>query len=171
VVPPAKGKEILERVIEKSKSIGFDHWHLGVPGNLIPCRRMDVIQARIGIDGKPVKDCFYWPDDLTEKAAFGYRYPNGTIHPTLTWPYILGLQVAGLDDESNRILDAMIESAQKGLFQNGIVNVGFGGAEHFLFNGKTCGYEGFLPESYNFLMGVFTRDPAMRDRLLGPLKR
>jgi hypothetical protein len=171
IVAPDEGRRILERVVEKSESVGFDHWQLGVPGNLIPCRKLDMIQARIGIDGAPVNDHFYWPDDLTDEAAFGYRYPNGTIHPALVWPYILGLQVAGLDAEADRILDAMIDSAQKGLFQNGIVNVGFGGAEHFLFNGKTCGYEGFLPESYNFLMGVFTRQPRLRSRLLRPLQQ
>jgi len=63
----------------------------------------------------------------------------------------------------------MLRSAERGLFQNGIVNVGYSGAEHFYFNGRTCGYEGFLPESVDFLMGFFTRDQANRDRLLGPM--
>ena len=130
-----------------------------------------MIGPRIGIDGKPVKNDFYWPDTLTEEAAFGNRYTDGTIHPPLVWPYLLGLQVAGLNNEADRILEAMIQSAQKGLFQNGIVNVGYGGAEHFYSNGLTCGYEGYLPESFNFLMGCFTRDPEMRKRMLRPLER
>jgi len=171
IVPPQQGRKILSRVVEKSKSIGFENWHLGVPGNLIPCRKEDMIKPRIGIDGSPVKSDFYWPDDLTEEAAFGNRYPNGTIHPPLVWPYLLGLQVAGLDDEADRILNAMIESAKEGLFQNGIVNIGYGGAEHFYFNGNTCGYEGYLPESFNFLMGCFTRDPRMREKLLTPIAK
>jgi alpha-L-rhamnosidase-like protein len=173
IVDPVQGKEILSRVVAKSKSIGFTNWHLGVPANLIPCRREDMIGPRIGLDGQPVYIHYTppWPDELTEEKAFGYRYPNGTIHPTLVWPYLLGLQVAGLDEEADRILNAMIGSAQEGLFQNGIVNMGTGGAEHFFINGNTCGYEGFLPESYNFLMGAFTRDPAMRVRLLGPMSK
>jgi hypothetical protein len=170
IVPPDEGRQILQLVVEKSKSIGFDSWHLGVPANLLPVRKQDMIQARIGIDGEPIRDHFYWPDDLTEEDAFGYRYPNGTIHPMLVWPYLLGLQVAGLEEEADRILDAMIESAKKGLFMNGIVNVGLGGAEHFYINGKTCGYEGYLPESYNFLMAAFTRNPLNRDKLLAPLR-
>ncbi len=173
IVDPVQGKEILSRVVAQSKSIGFTNWHLGVPGNLIPCRKEDMIGPRVGLDGQPVYSHYVppWPDELTEEKAFGYRYPNGTIHPTLVWPYLLGLQVAGLDEESDRILTAMIGSAQDGLFQNGIVNKGTGGAEHFFINGNTCGYEGYLPESYNFLMGVFTRDPAMRARLLGPMAK
>jgi hypothetical protein len=168
IVSPDQGKKILLKVVAKSKSIGFNNWYLGIPANLIPCRKEDMIGPRIGIDGKPVKDDFYWPDSLTEEAAFGNRYPNGTIHPALVWHYLLGLQVAGLDEEADRIIDAMIKSAQDGLFQNGIVNVGYGGAEHFYSNGLTCGYEGYLPESFNFLMSCFTREKQMRNKLLKP---
>ena len=171
IVPPEQGRQILSRVVAKSQSIGFKQWHLGVPGNLIPCRREDMISSRIGLDGRPAKDDFDWPESLTDEQVFGHRYPNGTIHPTLVWPYLLGLQVAGLTEEADRILNAMIRSAQEGLFQNGIVNVGYGGAEHFYIDGRTCGYEGYLPESYNFLMGVFTRSQAGRQRLLGPLMK
>ncbi len=46
---------------------------------------------------------------------------------------------------------------------------GYGGAEHFTADGRTLGYEGYLPESYNYLMAAFTREPGMRRRLLGPL--
>jgi len=169
IVPPDEGKRILSRVVEKSKSIGFTAWHLGVPGNLIPCRRDDLILPRINLDGEPnntFDSVGFWPEGFTDEKAFGHRYPNGTIHPTLVWYYLLGLQVAGLNEESDRILDAMVKSAQEGLFQNGIVNKGFGGAEHFYIDGRTCGYEGYLPESYNFLMGEFTRNPAARAKLL-----
>lgn len=170
IVPPDEGRKILEKVVTKSKTIGFNNWQLGIPANLIPCRKEDMIGPRIGIDGKPVKNDFYWPDDLTEEAAFGNRYTDGTIHPPLVWPYLLGLQVAGLNEEADRILNAMIKSAQDGLFQNGIVNVGYGGAEHFYANGSTCGYEGYLPESFNFLMACFTRSPEMRKKILSPLQ-
>lgn len=171
IVTPERGKEILGKVVAKSKAIGFTNWQLGVPANLLPCRKVDMIGPRIGINGKPIKDDFYWPDDLTEEAAFGNRYPNGTIHPPLVWHYLLGLQVAGMYEESDRILNAMIKSAEEGLFQNGIVNVGYGGAEHFYSNGKTCGYEGYLPESFMFLMACFTRDSQQRSRLLGPMEK
>jgi hypothetical protein len=170
MVPPDQGKKILEKVVAKSKTIGFTNWQLGIPANLIPCKKEDMIGPRIGIDGNPVKNDFYWPDNLTDEAAFGNRYTDGTIHPPLVWTYLLGLQVAGLNEESDRILNAMIKSAQEGLFQNGIVNVGYGGAEHFYSNGLTCGYEGYLPESFNFLMACFTRNPEMRKRLLGSLQ-
>ncbi|MCC6489846.1 MAG: hypothetical protein IT364_20320 [Candidatus Hydrogenedentes bacterium] len=169
IVEPEEGREILSRVAAQSHAIGFDQWRLGVPGNLLPCRKADMIGPRRDIDGEPIRNNFYWPDDLSEAEAFGLRYPNGTIHPALVWPYLLGLQVAGLTEEADRIMDAMLGSVEEGLFQNGVVNVGYAGAEHFYINGRTCGYEGFLPESFNFLMACFTRDPARRDLLLRPL--
>ena len=126
-----------------------------------------MIGPRIGTDGEPVRHPFYsWPDGLTERKAFGHRYPNGTIHPALTWFYLLGLQVAGLDDEAERIIGAMIGTAERGGFQNGVVNAGNCGAEHFFINGRTCGYEGYLPENWNFLMALFTRQPSARRRLI-----
>jgi len=164
-----QGRDILSRVVAQSHSMGFTNWHLGVPGNLIPCRKEDMIGARIGLDGEAIRDNFHWPDGLTEAQAFGHRYPNGTIHPALVWPYLLGLQVAGLAGEADRILNAMIGSAEQGLFQNGIVNVGYGGAEHFYIDGRTCGYEGYLPESFNFLMAAFTRNASLRSILLKPM--
>lgn len=171
LVPADQGREILQRVVDQSKRIGFENWHLGVPGNLIPCRVADLMQPPIDLDGRPVPDFWGWPEQFsfTDEQSFGKRYPDGTIHPPLVWPYVLGLQVAGLNEEADRILEAMAGSADRGLFQNGIVNVARCGAEHFTSDGLTCGYEGYLPESYNFLMGFFTRDPDVRRRLLSPM--
>jgi len=144
LVPPAEGRAILQRVVEQSRRIGFRNWHLGVPANLLPCRLADLIQPPVDLDGRPVLEVWGWPEQfsLTDAEAFGARYPDGTIHPALVWPYLLGLQVAGLHEEADRILEAMAVSAARGLFQNGIVNVGYAGAEHFRADGLTCGYEG-----------------------------
>lgn len=172
LVPPARGRQILARVVERSRAIGFSCWHLGVPANLISCPVEDLIGPRLGPDGRPDLQTFGIADpSFWQEARFGYRYPNGTIHPPLVWPYLLGLQVAGLHEEADRILEAMTGAAGEGLFQNGIVNTGFGGAEHFTIDGRTLGYEGYLPESFNFLMGAFTRRSEMRRRLLGPLEQ
>jgi hypothetical protein len=171
IVPPDQGREIMERVVRKSHEIGFENWYLGVPANLLPVRISDLLGPEITIDGKNTGP--WWKPGgryKTEEEAgqFGQRYCNGSVHPALTWPYLLGLQVAGLNEEADRIFNAMLPTAEAGLFQGGI---GGAGAEHFSQNGRPSGYEGYLPESWNFLMTAFTRDPANRERLLGPLKR
>jgi hypothetical protein len=167
LVPPEAGRTILERVVRQSHAIGFTAWDCGVPANLLPVRRADMMQPEITLDGTPnTSDPSHWPEDLTEAAAFGYRAPNGVISGMLTWLYLLGLQTAGLHEEADRILDAMLRRAEAGLFQNGVLNRGTAGAEFFLFDGRTTGYEGYLPEVWNFLMAAFTRTPETRRKLL-----
>jgi hypothetical protein len=193
IVPPAQGRKILERVVRKSHEIGFTNWQLGVPANLLPAKVGDLMGPPITLDG--TSDGPWWTlenQPATEKEArarwgnwfgafwekgvhyrneeeagqFGRRYTNGTIHPTLTWPYLLGLQVAGLNEEADRIFTAMLGTSEAGLLQNGIVNTGGAGAEHFTWDGIPIGYEGYLPESWNFLMAAFTRDPKNQQQLL-----
>jgi hypothetical protein len=63
----------------------------------------------------------------------------------------------------------MIDTAAGGGFQNGILNIGFAGAEHLQWNGKSCGYEGYLADMWVFLSCAFTRDKTLRDDFLGPV--
>ncbi len=104
--------------------------------------------------------------DEVEAGQFGLRIGNGTIFPTLSWYYLQGLQTAGLHEEADRIFNAMLGSAEAGLLQTGIVNTAWAGGEYFTWDGIPCGYEGYLPESWNFLVAAFTREPASRQRLL-----
>ncbi len=171
LVSPEEGAGILSRLHGVLRESGFDNWQCGVPANVRPCRRADMIQPRITMDGEPADDTFRWPEGLSEAASYGYRYPNGTLHPMLTTFYLHGLQVAGLHDLADPILSAMTDNARRGGLQNGIVNLGYCGAEHFLIDGKTCGYEGILADNWLFLTGHFTRNAESRHRLLGPMAR
>ena len=53
IVPPAQGREILQRVVARSHSIGFKNWHLGVPCNLLPMLKGDLIGPAVDLDGDP----------------------------------------------------------------------------------------------------------------------
>ena len=168
LVPPREGRAILERVIRKSHQIGFEQWRFGIPSNLITISKEDMMQADITLDGTVNHEHWHhWPEGLTEEAAFGYRHPNGLIHPVMVRFYLLGLQTAGLDEEADRILNEMLKTAEAGLFQNGITNDGGCGPEYIMFDGRTAGYEGYLPEVWNFLIAAFTRNPDMRKKLRG----
>jgi hypothetical protein len=164
LVSPAEGRVILERLVRKSHEIGFTAWRCGVPMNLIPVSQADWIQPSITLDGQAAPEAAGAGEVC---PPFGFHPYNGGTSGALTWPYLLGLQTAGLNEEADRILNAMLGHAEAGLFQNGIVNSGGSGAEFHRFDGRTTGYEGYLPEVWNFLMAAFTRNPAMRGRLLG----
>jgi len=172
LVPREEGEKILLKIMQKINDIGFNSYRLGVPLNLIPVHPDDRIQPSISADG--IENEIHAE---TLRAAgedgssdFGKHVYNGSIAACQTWHYLLALQEMGLNYEADRILGLMIDTANKGEFQNGIVNRGYGGAEHLRWDGKTCGYEGYLADHWVFLTAAFTRDKYFRELLLGPLK-
>lgn len=56
-----------------------------------------------------------------------------------------------------------------GGFQNGVVDRIPDGAEFYTWDGKPCGYEGYLTYSFSFLQAVLLREPALRARYYRPL--
>jgi hypothetical protein len=168
LIPPDKVKDVMRRMLSLLEETGFDAIHLSLPLNLLPIRPQDRRQPNIGLDGEENPQFIQyggtdgWDD-------FGRHVYNGSLSPVQTWHFILGLQRAGLMDEADRILGAMTDTACRGGFQNGIVDCGYGGAEHLLWNGNTCGYEGYLADVWVFLTASFTKNPDMLKRLLGPV--
>lgn len=166
LVDQAQSRKIMERVVRKSHSIGFGAWELGVPMNLIPIRREDMIQPRRLIDGSQARDDWALSDDGT--ASFGKVAYNGIVSPAQTYSYVLGLQAAGLEAESNRILSAMLATLQAGGLQNGVVNEGYMGAEHRRWDGGTAGYEGYLADNYVITLAYLSRSEKLRRIVLAP---
>jgi hypothetical protein len=117
------------------------------------------------LNGQIARDDWALSDDGT--ASFGKVAYNGIISPAQTFPYLLGLQAAGLDAEADRILEAMVRTAEAGGFQNGVVNEGWAGAEHRRWDGGTAGYEGYLADNWVFLLACLTREPELRAKYLG----
>ena len=63
----------------------------------------------------------------------------------------------------------MLERQQAGLFQNGVVNEYPKGMDWVTWEGKPCGYEGYLADVYFFLMAAVLREPAMQARYFRPM--
>lgn len=166
LVPETEARRMMERVVAKSRSIGFDAWDLGVPMNLIPILREDTIQPRRQLDGSLASTDWALSDDGT--ASFGKVAYNGIVSPTQTLFYLLGLQAAGLNEEVDRILGTMLPTAEAGGFQNGVVNEGFGGAEHRRWDRGNAGYEGYLSDNWGYLLAHLTAKPELRRKLLTP---
>lgn len=166
LVDQERARTMMERVVRKSHSIGFGAWELGVPMNLIPVRREDMIQPRRLIDGSVGRDDWALSDDGT--ASFGKVAYNGILSPAQTYFYVLGLQAAGFRTESDRILNAMLTTLQAGGLQNGVVNEGYMGAEHRRWDGGTAGYEGYLADNYVITLAYLGRSEEFLRTLLEP---
>ncbi|MBU4273325.1 MAG: hypothetical protein KKE86_05735 [Planctomycetes bacterium] len=168
LVEPARGHEMLKRLWTKIEAVGFRRFELGVPIALTPVRRGDYLMGLPpGVCGVPSRE--------DGSDTFG-QYLNGGCLVSDAVYFITALHIVGESKKADRILRAMLQRQEKGVFpngggfQNGVVNSYPGGAEFYTWDGKTCGYEGHLTYSYSFLQAVLLRQPSFRERLFRPLR-
>ena len=165
LVEPGQGREILKRLCAKIDAVGFRRFDLGVPCTLVPVRRGEYL---MGIDACGV------PKREDGSDTFGWYLNGGCLVSDAVY-FITALHLVGEGEKGDRILRAMLDRQEKGVFpngggfQNGVINVYPHGAEFYTWDGKTCGYEGHLTYSYGFLQAVLLREPAFRARLFRPL--
>lgn len=75
----------------------------------------------------------------------------------------------GQGEKADQLLRAMLSRQQGDGFQNGVQNVMDKGIDWTTWDGKPCGYEGYLADVYYFLMAVLLREPSLRERFYRPL--
>ena len=75
----------------------------------------------------------------------------------------------GKGEEADKVLRQILKRQQGGGFQNGVQNVADKGIDWTTWDGKPCGYEGYLADVYYFLLAVLLREPALRERFYRPL--
>ncbi|MDD2765196.1 MAG: hypothetical protein PHE83_14625 [Opitutaceae bacterium] len=168
LVEPSAGRQMLDRLWTKMEAAGFKRFDLGVPVTLVPIRRGDYL---IGLEGPGTGV----PKKEDGSDTFG-QYLNGGVMVSDALYFITALHITGEHARGDRILRAMVERQERGVFpngggfQNGVVNEGPRGAEFYTWDGQTTGYEGHLSHNFAFLQAVFLREPAFRARLYRPLQ-
>jgi hypothetical protein len=139
LIEPALGGQILARLRAKMEQAGFQRFDLGVPCTLVPVLRGDYLTP--GALGGPTRE------DGTD--TFG-QYMNGGITAAQTLQFIAAHYVVGEDDKADAMLQAMLGHLAKTGFQS---RVG-GGIDWNTWNGRACGYEGYLADCFRFLQAV-----------------
>lgn len=158
LVAPDQGREILDRLWAKIHEVGFDRFDLGIPPMLVPVARSDyLLPDAIGIPQR---------EDGTDTLG---HYQNGGITAGHTLHFLVAHYVVGQGERADMVLDAMLGHQAKGLFQNGVQNVGGLGIDWTDWQGNPTGYEGYLADSFRFLQAVLLREPAFRARYHRPL--
>jgi len=161
------GARIVDRLWAKMRAVGFNHFELGIPPNLIPIRKADYLRT-------------YWEPEPPSATGMGFplredgtdsfqHYENGGITGAQTLPFLLASYQVGRGEAADNVLRKMLARQQGGGFQNGEQNASDKGIDWATWDGKPCGYEGYLADVYYFLMAVLLREPAMRQRFLRPL--
>lgn len=169
LIEPVQGREIIERLWKKIDSVGFKRFDLGVPITLTPVRRGDYLlhPAATGDFGIPRKE--------DGSDTFG-TYLNGGCLVSDAVYFITANYIVGNREQGDKVLRAMLERQERGVFfngggfQNGVMNEYPKGAEFYNWEGKTSGYEGHLTYSYSFLQAIFLRESAFREKLFQPLQ-
>jgi hypothetical protein len=153
-----EGKKIVEKIWAKMQAAGFNHPELGIPPTLDPIRRSDYIQPE-GL-GSPRRE------DGTDTFQ---QYENGGISAGHSLHFLVASYLVGQGEKADKVLRAMLGRQQGGGFQNGVQNVGYKGIDWTTWDGKPCGYEGYLADVFYFLPAVLLREPSFRARFYKPL--
>lgn len=147
-----KGREMLERFWRALKETGFTRFDLGTPICLRPVPREEM------------------------EAYFEFKqFLNGGCCVSNTSYLLNAFYMTGMNPEADFILEAMLKRQQEGAFpngggfQNGFVDRMGAGAEVFDWDGNPAGYEGHLVYCWAFLHSMLLREPALRERVYGPV--
>jgi hypothetical protein len=153
-----EGKKIVENIWAKLQTVGFNGPELGIPPTLDPILRADYIQPD-GL-GSPRRE------DGTDTFQ---QYENGGISAGHSLHFLVASYLVGEEEKADKVLRAMLGRQQGGGFQNGVQNAGYKGIDWTTWDGKPCGYEGYLADVYYFLITVLLREPSFRARFYKPL--
>jgi hypothetical protein len=158
LVEPAQGREILGRLRARMKEAGFVRFDLGIPSTLVPVARADYL----------LPDSLGCPKKEDGADTFG-QYQNGGISAGQALHFLAAHYVVGEPKEADSILRAMLGRQARGGFQNGVRDAARQGIDWTTWDGKACGYEGYLADSFRFLQAVLLREATFRDRFYRPL--
>lgn len=151
LVPKPQANAIMDKLTAKMKEVGYDQFHMGLPGNLVSVAREDCVDRR----GNGRFGCGARPDN-----ADGFQnYENGGATGSFTFFTLAALYDLGRKDEADEILFAMLDEYGR---------CGFSGrGAHGMSNdwrrwdGTPMGYEGYLTDNYYALLAVLLRQAEM----------
>jgi GH15 family glucan-1,4-alpha-glucosidase len=145
LVPPDKANQIMDRLLAKIREVGYTHFEYGLPGNLIPIRRDDYLEARQA-----------WGGGTREDGSDGFQiYENGGATACYAYFTIEALYQLGRRKDADAILFPMLKAFEDGGFQG----EGPNGRSYDwkAWDGTPYGYEGLLVDGYMTLLAVLSR--------------
>jgi hypothetical protein len=133
----------------KMASVGFHNFALGLPGNLVPIRRVDYIEPSPRFGGPKLED-----------GSDGFQvYENGGATACFSYFTTAALYQLGEKEQADKILMPMLDAFAKQGFSGRAAN----GLTYDWkdWNGAPHGYEGFLVDNYYALLAVLDRENVM----------
>ncbi len=133
---------IMDKLLAKMSEVGYTDFSLGLPGNLVPVKRVDYVHKDIR-----------WGGGMKEDGSDGFQiYENGGATACYTYFTIKALQKLGRNKEAEMILHPIMKSITAGGFsgkcENGMTK------DWKKWNGECWGYEGFLVDNYLVMLAA-----------------
>jgi len=149
LVPAERAKSILQTMLAKMQSIGFQSFQFGLPTNLVPMSPSDYFPRTSGA-----------PKQADGKDTWQV-YMNGGATPPHEYYFIQSLYQTGLVDDAERLLWPLMQSYEKGTFNAGIELPGQKqrnpvGSAFYVWDGSRGRGEGYLPEDWQGVDALFT---------------
>ena len=149
LVPAEQAKAILQTMLAKIQSIGFQSFQYGLPTNLIPMSPADYVPKTSGA-----------PKQADGKDTWQV-YMNGGATPPYEYYFIQALYQTGLVDDAERLLWPLMQSYENGTFNAGIELPGQKqrnpvGSAFYVWDGSRGRGEGYLPEDWQGVDALFT---------------
>ena len=136
---------IMDRLLKKMQEVGYDRFDLGLPGNLVPIARKDYAHIEKRWGGGELED---------NSDAFQI-YGNGGATGCFAFFTIGALYHLNRVTEGDQIFYPMLESYDQGSF-SGTDPDGMS-RDWKMWDGSSCGYEGFLVDNYYALLAGVKR--------------
>jgi len=140
-----RSRQVMDRILAKMKSVGYTDFELGIPGNLVPIRRVDYVDFAPRAGGPSKED---------GSDSFGV-YENGGATACFAYFTLAALYQLGETGKGDKILMPMLDAFTRQGFSGHAPN----GMTYDWkdWHGNAYGYEGFLVDNYYVLLAVLDR--------------
>jgi len=147
LVPVKYHKPIMKRLFKKMDQMGLKSFKNGLPGNIIPVKKLDYVTMN--------NNKRYGASDNDDGSDGFQIYENGGL--SLNWTYytLKALEIAGLDNEYNRVSTDLLYGLNKGMFQGYVSKDKTN--DWRKWNGESWGYEGYLCDGYMVIMAIYEK--------------
>lgn len=147
LVTKQQANEIVDKVLAKMREVGYENFHLGLPGNLITVGLADCVDKR----GHGRFGCGVRSDN-----SDGFEnYENGGATGAFAFFTIAALYDLGRKAEADKILFAMLdEYGKEGFSQRAADGKS---TDWRRWDGTPTGYEGYLTDDYYAMLAVPVR--------------
>ncbi len=144
LVTREQGNAIMDKLLAKMREVGYDNFHLGLPGNLITVALADCVDKR----GKGRFGCGVQPEN-----SDGFEnYENGGATGAFAFFTIAALYDLGRKAEADKVLFAMLdEYGIEGFSQRAADGKS---TDWRRWDGTPMGYEGYLTDDYYAMLAV-----------------